>query len=264
MQADLDDILSSATELAHLRASKVLSIRAEQHATLPLAEFMAVFSETWDFVIKTETICRKMVVGLRGAAVSQAKAFLQTMHQARISQSARHVEEEQWSAGEVSAAAQALATTIVESAMGDPPALKVLPVPSATVESNGVRSPTDPQTSAGSTKYLLIEDRRYFAVPATLQMLGLLVDYLKIITNLSLLTTETVGRVIEFLKAFNSRTCQVVLGAGAMKSAGLKNITAKHLGILTRLYSSFKFANLCHSPRISVTIDSDSIDSLRS
>lgn len=31
-------------------------------------------------------------------------------------------------------------------------------------------------------------------------------------------------------KAFNSRTCQVVLGAGAMRSAGLKNITAKHLG----------------------------------
>lgn len=32
------------------------------------------------------------------------------------------------------------------------------------------------------------------------------------------------------LQSFNSRTCQVVLGAGAMRSAGLKNITAKHLG----------------------------------
>jgi vacuolar protein sorting-associated protein 54 len=41
---------------------------------------------------------------------------------------------------------------------------------------------------------------------------------------------DTMSRVIEFLKGFNSRTCQVVLGAGAMRSAGLKNITAKHLG----------------------------------
>jgi vacuolar protein sorting-associated protein 54 len=58
----------------------------------------------------------------------------------------------------------------------------------------------------------------------------LLSDYLRVIVNLSMLTTDTMSRVIEFLKAFNSRTCQVVLGAGAMRSAGLKNITAKHLG----------------------------------
>lgn len=58
----------------------------------------------------------------------------------------------------------------------------------------------------------------------------LLRDYLRVIVNLSMLTTDTMSRVIEFLKAFNSRTCQVVLGAGAMRSAGLKNITAKHLG----------------------------------
>lgn len=58
----------------------------------------------------------------------------------------------------------------------------------------------------------------------------LLVDYLKVIMNMPMLTTDTMSRVIELLKAFNSRTCQVVLGAGAMRSAGLKNITAKHLG----------------------------------
>ena len=71
-------------------------------------------------------------------------------------------------------------------------------------------------------------------------------DYLKVIVNLSMLTTDTMSRVIEFLKAFNSRTCQVVLGAGAMRSAGLKNITAKHLGaslhfIFIELWNSFFF-----------------------
>ena len=68
-------------------------------------------------------------------------------------------------------------------------------------------------------------------------MLLLLVDYLKVIVNLSLLTTDTMSRIIEFLKAFNSRTCQVVLGAGAMRSAGLKNITAKHLALASQSLS---------------------------
>ena len=30
---------------------------------------------------------------------------------------------------------------------------------------------------------------------------------------------------------FNSRTCQLVLGAGAMQTAGLKSISAKHLAL---------------------------------
>lgn len=33
---------------------------------------------------------------------------------------------------------------------------------------------------------------------------------------------------------FNSRVCQVILGAGAMQSAGLKNITAKHLALASQ------------------------------
>jgi vacuolar protein sorting-associated protein 54 len=83
---------------------------------------------------------------------------------------------------------------------------------------------------SSASKHIRIEDRTYFTVSATADVLGLLMDYLKVIVNLSMLTTDTMSRVIEFLKAFNSRTCQVVLGAGAMRSAGLKNITAKHLG----------------------------------
>ncbi|GAQ82505.1 Vacuolar sorting protein VPS45 [Klebsormidium nitens] len=43
------------------------------------------------------------------------------------------------------------------------------------------------------------------------------------------MATEVVHRVAEILKLFNSRSCQLVLGAGAMQVSGLKSITAKHL-----------------------------------
>ncbi|KAL5529345.1 hypothetical protein ACEPAG_5330 [Sanghuangporus baumii] len=234
LQEDLADLLSSVTELAHSRTSRILAMRSEQHATLDLSEFLGVFNETWNFVIRTETICRRMIVGLRGVAVSQAKTFLQTMHQNRISQSAKFVEEEHWSAVDVTSNTQALVNVIIDSAVRDSPEL-VVPqtssLPPSPSQTNGIH----PQTT--SSKHLLIEDRKYFAVSATLNMFGLLIDYLKIIVNLSLLTTDAVGRVIEFLKAFNSRTCQVVLGAGAMRSAGLKNITAKHLALASQSLS---------------------------
>ena len=97
--------------------------------------------------------------------------------------------------------------------------------------SNGSAAPTTATaTTTTPTKHLHIEDRTYYVVSATTEVLTLLMDYLRVVVNLSMLTTDAMSRVIEFLKSFNSRTCQVVLGAGAMRSAGLKNITAKHLG----------------------------------
>ena len=118
---------------------------------------------------------------------------------------------------------------IDSSSTPEPPA----PIPSP--PPNDTLSPTSNSRSqtneSSASKHIRIEERNYFTVSATTEVLSLLVDYLKVIVNLSMLTTDTMGRVIEFLKAFNSRTCQVVLGAGAMRSAGLKNITAKHLGM---------------------------------
>jgi vacuolar protein sorting-associated protein 54 len=272
IQDELADILSSSAELSNTQAAKVISLRADQHATLELADFLVFFNESWGFVVKCEIICRRMIVGLRGVVVSQvcnsslyairllipfqAKVFLQTFHQARITQSAKLVEDEQWNPAEVSPSLQRITDVLVDSAVRDSPELVIksdadtlFPNPlsingtsNSTVNTNGKGKGNPPPapirkgpngfnpSSASGSKHLLIDGRTYFAVSATAEVLVLLLDYLRVVVNLSLLTTDTMSRVIEFLKAFNSRTCQVVLGAGAMRSAGLKNITAKHLG----------------------------------
>lgn len=128
---------------------------------------------------------------------------------------------------------------------------------SPNVTQNGMASPTQPAlppsvtssvsnakssnrgtaTTKKNSKHLYIESTPFFTVPATSAVLALLTDYLAVIINLGILTTDTMSRIIEFLKAFNSRTCQVVLGAGAMRSAGLKNITAKHLALASQSLS---------------------------
>ncbi|EIN07187.1 Vps54-domain-containing protein [Punctularia strigosozonata HHB-11173 SS5] len=259
MVEDLADILSSATELGNARMGKVVLARSEQHTKLDLPDFMTFFQESWDFVVKCEVICRRMTVGLRGVIVSQAKSFLQAFHQARISQSAEFVHDEQWSASPVMPETQHLVSMLLDASVRDPPEWILKPNSSSesapqTLAVNGTAStspPVPPPTSptplspskpaangsAAAAKHLRIEDRTYFAVASTVQVLTLLVDYLKVIVNLSMLTTETMSRVIEFMKAWNSRTCQVVLGAGAMRSAGLKNITAKHLALASQSLS---------------------------
>lgn len=132
---------------------------------------------------------------------------------------------------------QHAADVVVDSAVRDSPDLVIGGKPLSSVppsrSTDGKATPTLSKkngSAAPIAKYIHIEERPYFCVSATGAVLGLLLEYLKLVVNLPMLNTDTMSRVIEFLKAFNSRTCQVVLGAGAMRSAGLKNITAKHLG----------------------------------
>lgn len=71
LKEELGDILASAGELANARAAKVISLRGEQHTALDLRDFWTFFNVSWEFVVKTEVICRRMIVGLRGVVVSQ-------------------------------------------------------------------------------------------------------------------------------------------------------------------------------------------------
>ncbi|KAG0345748.1 hypothetical protein BG004_003179 [Podila humilis] len=89
------------------------------------------------------------------------------------------------------------------------------------------------------TRVLSIQDEVFFVVGCSLVLLDILAEYLDILNNIPALTTDVMQRIIELLKLFNSRTCQVILGAGAMRSAGLKNITAKHLALASQSLSVF-------------------------
>ena len=73
IKGDLSDVLSTASELANSRASKIIGVRNEQHAALQLGQFLEMFSEAWSFVVACEVICRKMIVGLRGTMVVQVR-----------------------------------------------------------------------------------------------------------------------------------------------------------------------------------------------
>jgi vacuolar protein sorting-associated protein 54 len=51
------------------------------------------------------------------------------------------------------------------------------------------------------------------------------------------MTLDIASSIISYLSLFNSRCTQLILGAGATRSAGLKNITTKHLALAAQALS---------------------------
>lgn len=239
LPTSLTAVVSDVCALAHVLSSRLISLRSSTHVELTLKDFLTVFHLCWTFILQTETMCNRMIIGLRGVVLNQAKAWLANFHRIRIERAARAVEEETWGQAEVAEAQQERINLIVESATSDPPLLVVTVDEILAPLQAGQTQPGAGSASPGkaSSKTLEIEERQFFVVGATLDVLEVLLEYLKVVINLPLLSTETMGRVVEFCKQFNSRTCQVVLGAGAMRSAGLKNITAKHLALASQSLS---------------------------
>ncbi|CAE7174761.1 unnamed protein product [Rhizoctonia solani] len=228
---DLSDecsaVVFAAAELACGCCAKLLNARSDQNVGISWLDFLKLYNETSSFNIECEILCRTMIIALRGAVNSQAKAYLSAFHSQRISESAKLVEEETWSAVDVSPKYQRLVTALIEAAVSNPP--EILAQTSQNAALGEEKADNDP-----NPKHVVIEDQQFYVVGATLRAIQLIIDYLSIIANLPLLTIDVMPKIIEFLKAFNSRTCQVVLGAGALRSAGLKNITARHLALASQ------------------------------
>ena len=74
---------------------------------------------------------------------------------------------------------------------------------------------------------------RVVPVGASLALLKMLRDHVAAAARFPSLAPTAVHKTAELLRVFNSRTSQLVLGAGAMRTAGLRSITAKHLALAT-------------------------------
>ena len=64
-------------------------------------------------------------------------------------------------------------------------------------------------------------------------------EYCQFLVDIPSLGFDVMTCLIEIFKIFNSRTCQLILGAGALQMVGLKQITIKHLGI--NCFNQFHF-----------------------
>jgi vacuolar protein sorting-associated protein 54 len=112
-------------------------------------------------------------------------------HGARLTKSAKAVEDEQWTQIDVSSDLQHTVNLLVSSATEDANECFVPPRHDTMTNGHDIGAPT---------KQLNIEEKGFFIVKATSETLVLLADYLKIVINLELVVMDVMSRIIEYLK----------------------------------------------------------------
>uniref|UniRef100_A0A1B0D2T3 Vacuolar protein sorting-associated protein 54 n=1 Tax=Phlebotomus papatasi TaxID=29031 RepID=A0A1B0D2T3_PHLPP len=88
--------------------------------------------------------------------------------------------------------------------------------------------------SSPPSAVLLVDGEPYALVGAALLLVQIVSEYCRCAQQLPLISAQLSRSIVDLLRTFNSRCCQLVLGAGALHVAGLKTITSGNLALVSR------------------------------
>lgn len=218
VQAGLTEMLSSVCDYAHDRCVKVMMARAKDGflERLSSAEFVILCRDIETFVTETEEICGRKSMSLRGVLQTQANKFVARFHEERKTKLSLILDNERWKQADVPAEFQDLLSHIVTSGS------MTLPEKRA---DNGDSKPTE---------CLCVEGEQFSVVGTVLMLVKMLVEYCQCVVDIPSAAPDLLTRLIDLLKMFNSRTCQLLIGAGARQLVGLKTISTRNLALASR------------------------------
>ena len=215
--------VASGAELASKSVAELLRLRKEAHALLKLDEMKALWDSCLKFITQIEGYSGAKAVSLRSTMVGQAKAFLDHTHTSNMSALVAALDSERWTQCEVSSERQASLTRLCTGR--------------AIVASKALGSPADlgGQSSSEKKPTADVEGVSYKVVWSCLLLNEMIMTNLSAAALFHSLAANVVAKISELLRLFNTRSTQLILGAGAIHSAArLKSINAKHLSLVTQ------------------------------
>ncbi|XP_022721291.1 vacuolar protein sorting-associated protein 54, chloroplastic-like isoform X3 [Durio zibethinus] len=235
----------AACDAAHGRWAKLLGARALLHPRLRLQEFLSIYNITQEFITATEKIGGRLGYSIRGTLQSQTKSFVDFQHESRMTKIKAVLDQETWVEVDVPDEFQGSLHQNEQTNSSGTPAVDATQGKAEVIGRKKSDAVTSSQSNSSNmkergkptTQTLEYGGVGYHMVNCGLILLKMLSEYIDMNHLLPALSLEVVHRVVEILKFFNTRTCQLVLGAGAMQVSGLKSITSKHLALASQVIS---------------------------
>lgn len=244
---DMSSLLGQAVDIAQSQITKILKARTEQSTHLPLSQFLRYFHLNRLFANECEAVSGRSGQALKTVVNAHIKDYVSQFGEGLMKSLVQSMDADRWDAkdfgdhdSQVLDRILAASTTEIDTwtkacfvweKHGEGRSDSVQTNGEVNGESNGAAVPKDRTRSA------VIDEQKYILTDSTLLVLRGIEQFESLITGIPSMTQEITSLLLEYLRLFNSRCQQLVLGAGATKIAGLKNITTKHLALSSQALS---------------------------
>ncbi|CAG2103224.1 unnamed protein product, partial [Medioppia subpectinata] len=223
LSTNLKESLCCICDYAHNRCAHVVESRAKDGGLdrLTASEFVRLNQSIERFSDKCQHICGRRSPNLKLVLQTQANKFATKFHDERKKRINSLLDIEQWkSVDSVSHEFQDLVNQLVERRYE--------------FDENKRNTKASEEKTEKLKSFVVVKEQKFVVVNVVIVLIKTLIEYCECAQQIKSLSPDLLTRLLDILKLFNSRTAQLVLGAGALQVAGLKTITARKLIISSR------------------------------
>ena len=240
---DMSSLLGQAVDIAQGQITKVLKVRSEQNIHLSLSKFLRYFHLNRLFADECEAVSGQGGIALKTVVNAHIKDFVSQYGDIARQRLVQAMDGDRWDAKDFSDSDAKSLARIQEASTRDIETwIKACTVWEEEALTNGERQPNGSVTygiapTRDRIRSATVDEQRYILPESALTVLKGIEGFEQLMTGIPSMTQEITSSLLEYLKLFNSRSSQLILGAGATRSAGLKNITTKHLALASQALS---------------------------
>jgi len=247
MQAlDMSSLLGQAVDAAQTQITKLLKVRSEATANLPLERFLRYFNLCRLFADECEAVSGRSGAALKSIVNNHITDFVPKFGDFEKQELAKAMDSDRWEPKDFESDDTEVLARILKGMESDPPSwsdagdlLRTIEVPATNGDSSATNGATEekPKEKSKSTTPAIVDEEKYTISSSSTFVLRGIERFEILLSAIPSMTSEVSSSLCDYIKLFNSRLCQLILGAGAMHSAGLKNINTKHLAIASQTLS---------------------------
>ncbi|RDL36422.1 uncharacterized protein BP5553_05774 [Venustampulla echinocandica] len=247
---DMSNLLGQVVDIAQDKIVKVLRVRSEQTIHLPVERFLRYFTLNLLFANECEAVSGRSGTALKNVVNGHIKDFIHQLAESERQALATGMEADLWAATDFTESDTEELSRLLSASTHDPEAWtagskiwrppsqsNTLSIPEiSAIAKDGTSGTSTPSANAskGTSRSAVIEGESFLLPVSAILCLHGLSSFLYLNTGLPSMASEIAIPILSYLTLFNSRCTQLILGAGATLSAGLKRITAKHLALAAR------------------------------
>ena len=240
---DMSNLLGQAVDIAQAQITKILKVRSEQSTRLPLPQFLRYFHLNRLFADECEAVSGRGGIALKTVVNAHIIDYVHHAADAERQHLITGMDADRWDAKDFDDSDSRLLSLIIEAGTKEiEPWVKASmiwsdeqAVVNGEQQTNGAM--TNGSTEKEKTRPAIIDEQRFLLPNSALIIMNGIGQFEQLMTGIPSMTQELTSSLLEYLKLFNSRSSQLILGAGATRSAGLKNITTKHLALASQALS---------------------------
>lgn len=208
-------VIISLSDYCNERCANLIVTKTDkEHALTDLTQLSTLSDLIENFSKECEQVTGHYSSAMKLALRSFAMKYIQNLHSERRSQLTAALNAERWKMADVPCELQSVISKISE--MGEIPLILQY------------------ESGKPDGKYLVINKENYAIVSTVQLLIKILLEYCDATKQSPDIVQYIVHCMLELIRLYNSRCCQLVLGAGAIQSAGLKTISTSNLALVSR------------------------------